>query len=154
MQEELFHRRITEEERKMSKGLSREEKRQRLLRIFHEDQEFYQCKDLEKIAKDKGLNPSQIKDLLNDLLDEELINIEKVASSLFYWSFPNKFLKTKEKTVAELRTQNNDLNNKLVTLEAAFKGEQVRNCANNECKMFCSTWFSLSFSSPFSLSHR
>ena len=47
------------------KGLSLEEKRSKMLEIFHESQDFFQLKELEKIApKQKGIT-SQVSFLLS-----------------------------------------------------------------------------------------
>lgn len=48
--------------------MSREEKRRRLLEIPTEGQE-YSLKDLEKMAKYKGMMQNQVKDILQELLD-------------------------------------------------------------------------------------
>lgn len=127
-----------------NKVLSRDEKRDRLLKIFHEGQEFYQLKELEKLGKAKGLIQNQVKELLEMVVDDGLVDSEKIGSSLFYWSFPNKVFKTKQKQLEELKDTNRMLSDKLVTLEAALKSEQVRNRVNNESQMVC---FSCSFSS-------
>lgn len=115
-----------------NKVLSRDEKRSRLLKIFHEGQEFYQLKELEKLGKEKGLIQNQVKEILEALIDEGLVDSGKIGSSLFYWSFPNKALKKKQQQVEELKDTRRMLNDKLVTLEAALKSEQVRNRVNNE----------------------
>lgn len=115
-----------------SKILSREEKRARLLSMFHEGQEFYQIKELEKMAKEKGLNQNQIKDILQMLVDDGVVDSDKIGSMLFYWSFPNKACKIKQKQAEELKATRKTLDHKLVTLEAALKSEQVRNRVNNE----------------------
>lgn len=104
----------------------------RLLELFHEGQEFYQLKDLEKMAKDKGINQNQVKEILQLLVDDALVDSDKIGSSLFYWSFPNKVLKIKRKLLNELRDTKRALTDKLVTLETALKSEQVNNSL--DCK--------------------
>lgn len=108
--------------------LSRDEKRTRLLEIFHEGQEFYQLKDLEKMAKDKGINQNQVKEILEALVDNALADSGKIGSSFFYWSFPNKILKMKQAELNELKSLKVTLKDKLVTLESALKSQQVRSC--------------------------
>lgn len=130
------------------KVLSRDEKRDRLLKVFREGQEFYQLKELEKLAKEKGLNQNQVKDILQALVDDGLVDSDKIGPSLFYWRLPNKDLKTKQKQLSELKDTNRMLSDKLVTLEAALKSEQVRNRVNNESQMLRSSCsFALSSSS-------
>lgn len=112
--------------------MSREEKRAKLLQVFHEGQGFYQLKEVEKLAKEKNLNQNQVKEILQALADEELVDSEKFGSTIFFWSFPNKALKTQRKKREELRATKKEEEDKLVTLETALKAEQVRNCVNNE----------------------
>lgn len=118
-----------------SKILSRDEKRARLLEIFHESQEFYQLKDLEKLSKAKGLIQNQVKTILETLVNEELVDSEKIGASQYYWSFANKALKAKQRQKGELKDTRKMLDDKLVTLEAALKSEQVRNCVSNESRV-------------------
>lgn len=115
-----------------SKPVGREEKQARLLKIFHESQDFYQLKDLERLAKEKGLNQNQVKEILNLLVDDGLIDSDRIGSSLFYWSFPNKTLKLQQKKLNELREMKLAVKSKLEMLEASLKSKQVRNRVNNE----------------------
>lgn len=93
---------------------------------MRDGREFYQLKDLEKLAKDNGVNQNQVKELLQSLLDDAEVDSDKIGSSRFYWSFPNKRLKEKQKQADLLRRTRVMLSDKLVTLEAALKSEQVR----------------------------
>ena len=50
------------------RGLSLEEKRQRMLEIFYTKKEFFLLKELEKIApKEKGITSQSVKDVLQSL---------------------------------------------------------------------------------------
>lgn len=106
--------------------LSRAEKRARLLEIFHETQSFYQLKDLEQLAKEKGLNVKQVKEILQSLVDDEQVDSDRIGPSNFYWSFTNKLFNTKLKKVDEMKDTKLLLSDKLGTLAAALKSEQVR----------------------------
>lgn len=127
--------------------LSREEKRAKLLQVFHDGQEFYQLKELEKLAKEKNLNQNQVKEILQILVDEGAVDSEKFGSTIFFWSFTNKALNFQSKKREELRNKKKELDDKLVTLEAALKAEQVRNCVNNEseCSAQVDSFYSHSF---------
>ncbi|KAF8200825.1 meiotic nuclear division protein 1 [Pholiota molesta] len=61
------------------RGLSAEEKRVKLLEIFHETRDFYQLKELEK------LGPK-----LKGIVDDGLVQADKIGSSNFFWSFPSQ----------------------------------------------------------------
>ncbi|KAH0589467.1 hypothetical protein H2248_005214 [Termitomyces sp. 'cryptogamus'] len=73
------------------RGLSVEEKRVRLLEIFHETKDFYQLKELEKLGpKMKGIVSQSVKEILQSLIDDGLVQGDKIGSSNFYWSFPSQ----------------------------------------------------------------
>uniref|UniRef100_A0A8H7Y310 Meiotic nuclear division protein 1 n=1 Tax=Psilocybe cubensis TaxID=181762 RepID=A0A8H7Y310_PSICU len=59
-----------------------EEKRIKLLEIFHETRDFYQLKELEKLGpKLKGIVSQSIKDVLQSLVDDNLVQGDKIGSS-------------------------------------------------------------------------
>ncbi|KAJ3724487.1 meiotic nuclear division protein 1 [Lentinula raphanica] len=72
------------------RGLSAEEKRVKLLEIFHETRDFYQLKELEKLGpKLKGIVSQSVKEVLQSLVDDGLVQGDKIGSSNFFWSFPS-----------------------------------------------------------------
>ncbi|OCH95089.1 meiotic nuclear division protein 1 [Obba rivulosa] len=73
------------------RGLSAEEKRVRLLEIFHESKDFFQLKELEKLGpKSKGIVSQTVKEVLQSLVDDGLVQADKIGSSNFFWSFPSQ----------------------------------------------------------------
>ncbi|KAF7376146.1 Meiotic nuclear division protein 1 [Mycena sanguinolenta] len=73
------------------RGLSAEEKRVKLLEIFHESKDFYQLKELEKLGpKLKGIVSQSVKEVLQSLVDDGLVQADKIGSSNFFWSFPSQ----------------------------------------------------------------
>ncbi|KIK67428.1 hypothetical protein GYMLUDRAFT_69613 [Collybiopsis luxurians FD-317 M1] len=72
------------------RGLSADEKRVKLLELFHETKDFYQLKELEKLApKMKGIVSQSVKEVLQLLVDDGLVQGDKIGSSNFFWSFPS-----------------------------------------------------------------
>ncbi|KIY62139.1 meiotic nuclear division protein 1, partial [Cylindrobasidium torrendii FP15055 ss-10] len=68
------------------RGLSAEEKRIKLLEIFHET-----LKELEKLGpKMKGIVSQSVKEVLQSLVDDGLVQGDKIGSSNFFWSFPSQ----------------------------------------------------------------
>ncbi|KAI0645515.1 meiotic nuclear division protein 1 [Trametes meyenii] len=132
------------------RGLSAEEKRVKLLEIFHETKDFFQLKELEKMGpKMKGIVSQSVKEVLQSLVDDGLVQMDKIGSSNFFWSFPSQRgammqnrLNTVKDTQTSLRTQVDELrssvevekasrsesDDRLQALErlAAWKKEQVR----------------------------
>ncbi|KAJ7595040.1 meiotic nuclear division protein 1 [Mycena floridula] len=92
------------------RGLSAEEKRSKLLEIFHETKDFYQLKELEKLGpKMKGIVSQSVKEVLQSLVDDGLVQADKIGSSNFFWSFPSHqgaVLQGRLNTVKEARTNN------------------------------------------------
>ncbi|KAI0675108.1 meiotic nuclear division protein 1 [Trametes maxima] len=94
------------------RGLSAEEKRVKLLEIFHET-----LKELEKMGpKMKGIVSPSVKEVLQSLVDDGLVQMDKIGSSNFFWSFPSQRgammqnrLNTVKDTQASLRTQRDEL---------------------------------------------
>ncbi|GAW01565.1 meiotic nuclear division protein partial [Lentinula edodes] len=72
------------------RGLSADEKRVKLLEIFHETKDFYQLKELEKLGpKLKGIVSQSVKEVLQSLVDDGLVQGDKIGASNFFWSFPS-----------------------------------------------------------------
>ena len=71
------------------KGLSLEEKRKKMMEIFYETKDVFLLKDLEKIApKSKGITPMSVKDVVTSLVDDCLVDSEKIGTSIYFWAFP------------------------------------------------------------------
>ncbi|KAJ6593901.1 Mnd1 family-domain-containing protein [Mycena capillaripes] len=125
------------------RGLSAEEKRVKLLEIFHESKDFYQLKELEKVGvallhthaqltarklgpKLKGIVSQSVKEVLQSLVDDGLVQGDKIGSSNFFWSFPSQrgaIMQNRLKQVKETReghqTQQMELRAQIVTEKAA-----------------------------------
>ncbi|KAI8577662.1 hypothetical protein K450DRAFT_177470, partial [Umbelopsis ramanniana AG] len=76
------------------RGISADEKRRRLESLFHETKQFYQLKELEKIAPKRQIVVQSVKDTLQSLVDDGLVNMEKIGSSNYFWSFPSAAAQT------------------------------------------------------------
>ncbi|KRT81595.1 hypothetical protein AMK59_6100 [Oryctes borbonicus] len=84
------------------KGVSAEEKRTRMLELFYEKKEFFQLKDLEKIApKEKGIIVNSVKDVLQSLVDDGLVDTDKIGTSMYFWSFPSKATNNRKRKLEE-----------------------------------------------------
>jgi Mnd1 family protein len=85
---------------KAPKKLGMEEKRQRCLDYFNETADFFQLRDLEKaLPKSKGIGiphntsfivTQSVKEVIDSLVDDRLINHEKIGTSNYYWCFPSQ----------------------------------------------------------------
>ncbi|KAF8339777.1 Mnd1 family-domain-containing protein [Cantharellus anzutake] len=81
------------------RGLSIEEKRAKLIEIFTETKGFFQLKELEKLGAKKGVVVQTVKEVLQSLVDDNLVEFDKSGAqtrgiivslpSAVYWSFPS-----------------------------------------------------------------
>ncbi|KAJ6625646.1 meiotic nuclear division protein 1 [Mycena sp. CBHHK59/15] len=115
------------------RGLSAEEKHVKLLEIFHESKDFYQLKELEKLGpKLKGIVSQSVKEVLQSLVDDGLVQADKIGSSNFFWSFPSqrgaiihgRLSKVKE-TRSNYQTQQQELREQ-IELERAARPEGAK----------------------------
>ncbi|XP_051784152.1 meiotic nuclear division protein 1 homolog isoform X2 [Erpetoichthys calabaricus] len=104
------------------KGLSLEEKRSRMMEIFFETKDVFQLKDMEKIApKMKGITPMSVKDVLQSLVDDGMVDTERVGTSNYYWAFPSKALHARKRKLNDLEKQTTEGEQKKTALELAVK---------------------------------
>jgi len=85
------------------RGLSLEEKRQRMLELFYSKKEFFLLKELEKIApKEKGIVSQSVKDVLQSLVDDNLVDTDKIGTSVYFWSFPSKATQNRKRAISDI----------------------------------------------------
>lgn len=66
----------------VKKGLSLEQKREKVLEIFHESDEVYQLKEIEKKAAARGVVAQSVKEVVQSLVDDDLVHQVMFALSL------------------------------------------------------------------------
>ncbi|KAK4280974.1 hypothetical protein QN277_012524 [Acacia crassicarpa] len=71
------------------RGLSLEEKREKMLQIFYESQDFFLLKELEKSGPKKGVIAQSVKDVIQSLVDDDLVSKDKIGTSVYFWSLPS-----------------------------------------------------------------
>ncbi|XP_051941210.1 meiotic nuclear division protein 1 homolog isoform X2 [Hippocampus zosterae] len=103
------------------KGLSLEEKRSRMMEIFFETKDVFQLKDIEKIApKTKGITTMTVKEVLQSLVDDNMVDCERLGTSNYYWAFPSKALHTRELKLEELNKQVSEAKQRQISLQDAI----------------------------------
>ncbi|THK32901.1 meiotic nuclear division protein 1 homolog [Diachasma alloeum] len=86
----------------MSKRVTLDEKRTRMLQIFHEREDFFTLKEIEKISsQEKGIVVQSVKDVLQALVDDGLVNSAKIGSAIYFWAFPGEKIVAVEQRIAE-----------------------------------------------------
>ncbi|CAL8467589.1 g7127 [Coccomyxa elongata] len=72
------------------RGLSIDEKKLKVLEIFHESKDVFVLKDLEKAAPKKGVIAQSVKEVVQALVDDDLVHQDRIGASNFFWSFPSE----------------------------------------------------------------
>ena len=53
--------------------------------------DFFQLKDLEKLCpKEKGITSQSVKEVLQSLVDDSMVDTDKIGTSIYFWAFPSK----------------------------------------------------------------
>ncbi|XP_038880239.1 meiotic nuclear division protein 1 homolog isoform X1 [Benincasa hispida] len=95
------------------RGLSLDEKREKMLQIFYESQDFFLLKELEKLGPRKGVISQSVKDVVQSLVDDDLVSKEKIGTSVYFWSLPscagNQLRNVCRKLESDLQTCKNRL---------------------------------------------
>jgi len=108
------------------RGLSAEEKRVKLLEIFHETRDFYQLKELEKLGpKMKGIVSQTVKEVLQSLVDDGMVQADKIGSSNFFWSFPSQQGVLVQGRLNAAKENQAAYENQICTLKAAIESEKA-----------------------------
>ncbi|XP_065021853.1 meiotic nuclear division protein 1 homolog isoform X2 [Musa acuminata AAA Group] len=93
------------------RGLSLEEKREQMLQIFYESQDFFLLKELEKLGPKKGVISQSVKDVVQSLVDDDLVLKDKIGTSVYFWSLPscagNQLRNTRSKLESDLSSSRN-----------------------------------------------
>lgn len=97
-----------------------------MMEIFFETKDVFQLKDIEKIApKTKGITPMSVKDVLQSLVDDNMVDSERVGTSNYYWAFPSKALHARKRRLDELDTQHSEAKQRKETLLHAVEKAKV-----------------------------
>jgi hypothetical protein len=105
------------------KRLSADDKKRLMLQLLHEKKDVFQLKDLERIApKEKGIIAQSVKDVLQSLVDDSLVDSEKIGTSIYYWSFPSKAHSVKKAQLDDIHEQIKSSKDKLKEYEVKLCG--------------------------------
>ncbi|KAI3862045.1 hypothetical protein MKX03_011788 [Papaver bracteatum] len=117
--------------KKMSKkrGLSLEEKREKMLQIFYDSQDFYLLKELEKVGPKKGVISQSVKDVIQSLVDDDLVLKDKIGSSVYFWSLPscagNQLRNASNKLESDIKSSKKRLAELIEQRDAFKKGREA-----------------------------
>ena len=119
---------------KKKKGLSLEDKRLILLKLFKGSGSFFHYKDIEKHCTQNKISFMLVKDLLNGITADNLLETEKIGSSSFYWSLPNRVYDAKKKQLEREKTNIENTKNEIENLKQKIEENKAIRVDNDERK--------------------
>lgn len=97
-----------------------------MMELFYERKDFFQLKELEKLGpKEKGVISQAVKDVVQSLVDDAMIDTEKIGTSVYFWAFPSKAISTRKRKTDELESRLKDTNKRLKTSQAKLDDAKV-----------------------------
>lgn len=110
------------------RGLSLEEKREKILQVFYDSQDFYLLKELEKLGPKKGVISQSVKDVVQSLVDDDLVLKDKIGTSVYFWSLPscagNQLRNVYRKLDSDLQSSKKRLSELIVQCDTLKKGRE------------------------------
>ncbi|XP_077866462.1 meiotic nuclear division protein 1 homolog isoform X2 [Saccoglossus kowalevskii] len=100
-----------------------------MMEIFFEKKDFFQLKELEKIGpKEKGITSMSVKDVVQSLVDDGMVDTDKIGTSIYFWAFPSKASQNCKRKIEELseRLEESEKKRNILTerIEEAQKGRE------------------------------
>ena len=101
------------------------EKRKRLQQIFFDSESPFTLKEMEKIGGKQGIVSQSIKEVLQELVDDNLVHLEKIGIANYYWSFreataiKKKIVKQLDESLSNKKRKLEDTKNEVETLSVA-----------------------------------
>ena len=118
---------------KKKRGLSQDEKRNIMLSLFKKNPTFFHYKEIETYCTKNKISFMIVKDLLQGLVADSLVETEKIGSSAYYWALPTRILKAKEnilerekKNKETLGKELSNLRNRILEAKTARQDTQER----------------------------
>ncbi|TNJ27251.1 Mnd1 [Giardia muris] len=102
------------------KGTSLDEKKAKLLDQMLQTGEIYSNKTIEALSKPTGISAMIIKQVLMELVNEDLVDSEKIGTSTYYWCFASKKSQTVLSQKSKLEGEIQQLKKEIQTLEKSI----------------------------------
>ena len=116
---------------KMAKGKSVADKREIILGILHESKEPFLLKDIEKLAGKKGVVQQTVPEILKTLTDDDLVKLDKIGTTNWYWSFPSEHATKLEQKKIQCDAELKELEKQMKKIDEDIENEKTRNKEND-----------------------
>ncbi|TYZ63038.1 hypothetical protein PybrP1_004032 [[Pythium] brassicae (nom. inval.)] len=114
------------------KGVSLEEKRARILHIYHDSKDVFNLKEVEKIGAKAGVVLQTIKDVNQALVDDGLVDCDKIGSGNYFWSFPSKLSQARKRKLGELEQRKAAAQDKLAKVRQSIDEQKSKRTESDD----------------------
>ena len=83
------------------KGMSLEEKRAKLLEMYYDKKEVLNLKEVEKFGAKKGIVLQSVKDVNQSLIDDNLVETDKIGIGCYFWALPSKGFQVRKNLIED-----------------------------------------------------
>ncbi|KAJ8312135.1 hypothetical protein KUTeg_009508 [Tegillarca granosa] len=85
------------------------------------NKDFFQLKELERLCqKEKGITPMSVKDILTSLVDDAMVDTDKIGTSVYFWAFPSKASQNRKRKIDDLENRYDELNKRHKVLQESL----------------------------------
>merc|ERR1711874_642993 len=90
----------------------------KMMELFYESKDVFLLKDLEKLApKLKGITSMSVKDVVMSLVNDGMVDTDKIGTSVYFWAFPSKASAARKRKLDTLSEQLEKVTKKTKQLE-------------------------------------
>lgn len=98
--------------------MSRDDKLINMQRLMMESKDVWTLKDLEKECPKRGITAMSVKDVLQELVDNDMVSFDKIGSGNFYWCFPSDAYNKRQVAIDTLSASISSMESEIASLEA------------------------------------
>ncbi|KAK2174484.1 hypothetical protein NP493_799g05016 [Ridgeia piscesae] len=95
--------------------------------------DFFQLKELERMCqKEKGITSMSVKEILQSLVDDGMVDTDKIGTCVYFWAFPSKASQKRQCKLEELGSRLEQVEKKCRTTEELVQKAQVGRESNED----------------------
>lgn len=111
--------------------MSLEDKRAKLLEMYYEKKEVLNLKEVEKFGAKKGIVLQSVKDVNQSLIDDNLVETDKIGIGTFFWALPSKGFQVRKNLIEDYDKKIENAKKEIEETEAAIIRETEARVSND-----------------------
>ncbi|KAK8888570.1 Meiotic nuclear division protein 1 [Tritrichomonas musculus] len=100
------------------KGMAHDDKLKTMQNLMMESKDVWTLKELEKECPKRGIRAMVVKDVLQELCDDDLVSSDKIGIGNYFWCFPSEAYNRRQVQVTKLTNEINDYQQQIEQLTA------------------------------------